>query len=481
MAYSNISQSHPQTSPPFTSPSSTAEDDPPVIVVGAGIVGLTLALALEQHVGITPILYEKAAQLQPVGAGMSLYPNGLRVLRDLGLLQSVQTAGVPYSTRQWERHDGSVIMTAQEEVLGRNENDTTELRTVGIKRWKLQIILLSAVQAKGILIYFGKTVQHVSENSSNGTVRVQLDDGTHRTASLLFAADGVKSVARQYVTGALQQTNSNPLKHAGTTTIMGLASIPRNDTISIVTSLTSQCHAVFYPVSPTEQCFQFHFPTESSSTDREDLATMPTTMEQKQCQKLAQRLTKDGWEEQYIRPLRSVSQVIRIDSCLLDQKLEKWARGNVVLLGDAAHPPVPFLGQGAQQGLEDAGTLALLLRALCCRTRGKLDLSNVSQALKMYEQIRIARANKLLDLSQFTGNQRRKRSQSAKYAIIREEILQRQVFFHETNPNMLPGATHDYRKAVEKAFKSLPNRMPILIEDDEEASTSECQHGVIAC
>jgi salicylate hydroxylase len=452
-----------------------------VVIVGAGIVGLVLALALHQQLGITPVVYEKGSQFQPIGAGMSVYPNGLRVLRDIGLLKTVQNAGFLYTTRQWERHDGSVIMTAQEEVLGRNENDTTQLRTVGIKRWKLQIILLSAVQSKGIPIYFGKAIQEVRENNSrNGTVDVQLSDGTHRTASLVLAADGTKSVVRKYVTETEMQ--NNPLKHAGTTTLMGLASIPRNDRISVVTSLTSQCHAVFFPVSSTEQCFQFHFPMKETGNYDESWATMTTAVEQEQCQELAQRLTQDGWDEQYIRPLRSVSQAIQITSCLLDQKLETWVRGNVVLLGDAAHPPVPFIGQGAQQGLEDAGTLALLLRALSCSTRGKLDVQNVSRALRLYEQIRIPRANELLDLSQLTGDQRRKRSQCARYAEVREEIIQRQVFFHETNPNMLPGATHDYKKAVEKALKALPERrMPILIEDDEDEEDSVSKNRNCTC
>ncbi|GAX27826.1 hypothetical protein FisN_13Hh067 [Fistulifera solaris] len=481
MAYStNIEPTHPPTTSSSTSRPST-EDDVPVIIVGAGIVGLVLALALHQHLGITPVLYEQCSQFQPVGAGMSVYPNGLRVLRDLGLLPTVQNAGFPYQTRQWERHDGSVIMTAQEDVLGRNENDTTPLRTVGIKRWKLQIILLSAVQSKGIPIHFGKAIQEVRETkSSSGTVTVRLSDGTHRTAALVLAADGTKSVVRKYVTE--MELHNHPLKHAGTTTLMGLASIPRNDDrISIVTSLTSQCHAVFFPVSPTEQCFQFHFPMKDTSDGDDSWSTMTKTIEHEHCQELAQRLTQDGWDEQYIRPLRSVSQAIQIHSCLLDQKLETWVRGNVVLLGDAAHPPVPFIGQGAQQGLEDAGTLALLLRALCCSTRGKLDVQNLSQALKLYEQIRIPRANELLDLSQLTGDQRRKRSQSARYAEVREEIIQRQVFFHETSPNMLPGATHDYRKAVEKVLKALPQRMPILIEDDEDEEEASSKNGNCTC
>lgn len=469
-----------QPSLPTTTPppgQEVPDNDHPVIIVGAGLVGLVLALALKQHLGITLIVYERCEQFKPIGAGLSLYPNGLRVLRDLGLLKPIQNAGCLYSTRQWERHDGSIVTTAQEEVLGRNSDDPTKLRTVGIKRWKFQTILLSAVQSRGIPVHFGKAIQEVQENRSNGTVDVLLTNGTHLTASLVFGADGVNSAVRKHVAAGLQQKNK--LEYTGTTTLMGLAPVPREDRISIVTSLTSRCHAVFFPVSSTEQCFQFHFPIES--TDYGSWATMTTTMEQEECQQLANNLEKDGWDDQYVKPLRSVSQVIKIGACLLDQKLEKWVKGRIVLLGDAAHPPVPFIGQGAQQGLEDAGTLALLLRALCCKTKGKLDFQHLNQALKLYEQVRIPRANELLDLSKFTGGQRKKRAHNAKYAEVQEEIMQRQVFFHETNPNMLPGATHDYRKAVEKILQSIPQRMPILIEDDEDTSTSDLQHGVYAC
>ena len=76
-----------------------------VVISGAGIVGLVLALGLKNHIGITPELYEQAHTFQEdLGAGMGMYPNGLRVIRDISpkLLASIRESGYPYLYRRWE-------------------------------------------------------------------------------------------------------------------------------------------------------------------------------------------------------------------------------------------------------------------------------------------------------------------------------------------------------------------------------------------
>jgi hypothetical protein len=76
-----------------------------IVIAGAGIVGLVLALALEKHLGIKPEVYEQAIEFHDdVGAGMGMYPNGLRVIRDIDpeLLETISQAGHPYMFRRWE-------------------------------------------------------------------------------------------------------------------------------------------------------------------------------------------------------------------------------------------------------------------------------------------------------------------------------------------------------------------------------------------
>lgn len=86
-------------------PSNSEKEKETVVIVGAGIVGLALSLALKEHVGIIPEIYEQASGFQEgIGAGIGLYPNGLRVIRNISteLLERIQNAGYPYLVRRWE-------------------------------------------------------------------------------------------------------------------------------------------------------------------------------------------------------------------------------------------------------------------------------------------------------------------------------------------------------------------------------------------
>jgi salicylate hydroxylase len=111
----------------------------------------------------------------------------------------------------------------------------------------------------------------------------------------------------------------------------------------------------------------------------------------------------------------------------LTPALKEWSFPNAkgqprtILVGDAAHPPVPYIGQGAQQGMEDAGTLAVLLKTFCLDDQGQFDLSNLQHAVMAYERIRIPRVTKILANGHAVGNCQAKRAQNPAYNIVREE------------------------------------------------------------
>jgi salicylate hydroxylase len=200
-----------------------------------------------------------------------------------------------------------------------------------------------------------------------------------------------------------------------------------------------------------------------------------------ECRRLAEILRRDGWDDRYVEPLMNPTKAIRIGYCLLRPKLKRWAFGQhrrIVLVGDAAHPPIPYTGQGAQQGLEDAGTIALLVERYCAASGGgegeggALDWTRWRTVAHLYERIRIPHADRVCAASLEFGRMQQRRAESAKYDVVQSEKIQREVFFHETLPCLLPGATHDYRDAVRGACDedgggaaALPH-LPALREED---------------
>jgi 2-polyprenyl-6-methoxyphenol hydroxylase-like FAD-dependent oxidoreductase len=422
-------------------------EEPPadILIAGGGIVGLLFALALKKHLPVTPVIFEQAAAFEPdVGAGMGLYANGLRVIRDIdpNLLRDIQNAGHPYLFRRWEHHDGTEVAVADESVLARRlDQDQREesdgIRTMGIRRWKLQQILHQAVAKAGIPVHFGKTVLSV-ETPENGMTEVVFTDGSRRQTQLLIGADGGRSVVRSnMLSKTLENSNRTipTLRYTGTTCIMGVAANVKNirEGISFPVSTTTRCHGAFYPTGADELCFQFHFPVQQeigAAKLKVDSCwgNLSQQMSREKCTKLAAILEKDGWnEEKYLTPLRQVTRAVRVGFIQLTPALKEWSFPNAkgqprtILVGDAAHPPVPYIGQGAQQGMEDIGTLAVLLKTFCLDDQGRFDLSNLHHAVMVYEKIRIPRVAKVLANGHQVGNCQAKRAQNPAYNIVRGE------------------------------------------------------------
>ena len=345
----------------MSSPETEFHEPAQVVIAGAGIVGLVLALALKKHVGITAELYEKAHVFHDdVGAALGFYPNGMRVLRDIDpeLLYAIKEKGFPFVYRRWERHDGTEIAEAKESVLSEGDE---ELDSVGIRRWRLQKVLYEHVLAAGIPVHFCKATSDVVERK-DGLVEVSFEDGTTRLTRILFGVDGGKSTVRQKVADPSVQ-----LRYTGITCLMGMSNIPSQRLgINFPCSTSTNCHSVYFPTGKEEQCFQIHWPLEEEEADQGNWGNLDNALGQEECRKLAARLRADGWHERYCEPLDHVTHAVKVGFCLLEPRLSQWVygtRGQVVLVGDAAHPPVPYLGQGAQMGVEVR--IGRLLHTLC--------------------------------------------------------------------------------------------------------------------
>ena len=305
----------------------------------------------------------------------------------------------------------------------------------------------------GIPVHFGKRTSSVITNREDGLIEVVFTDGSSRLTQILFAADGSKSKVRESVAG-----DSHKLTYTGVTCIMGTAEMARPQRgICFPSSLTTKCHACYFPTGENEQCFQVHFPIPAEKADPGNWGTLDKRLGEDECHKLAERLRADGWDEKYLGPLENSKLAIKIGFCLLQPALDRLSfgqEGRVVLVGDAAHPPVPYLGQGAQQGLEDAGVISILLKSLCLDEKGNFDLRNFETAMKIYERMRIPRTAAIQQHSTRWGETQQKRADNPRYNLVKEELIRRDCFFHETMPMMFPGARYDYKDDVARMLSS---------------------------
>jgi len=427
-------------------------------IVGGGIVGLVLALTLHK-IGVTVSVYEREPAFHDdVGAGQGMYSNGLRVIRDISpeLLERIRKAGFPYVYRRWERHDGTVVAVANENVLSNNDD---EIQSIGIRRWRLLKLLYESVIEAGIPVHFHKKLKHVEQRDD--LVHVEFEDGSLLKTEILFAADGSKSTVRSIVNPA------SSLEYTGVTCVMGMAeSKPEDRGILFPSSIPpiSCRHGCFFPTSEGEQCFQMHYSVKESDSDKGNWGTLSQKVGVAECLKLSEQMKEEGWADKYISPLRQVTHAVRIGFCSLQPPLQKWVYGRIVLLGDAAHPPVPYTGQGSQQGLEDAGTIAMLIEELCLDTNGEFSLENFYETMKLYERIRIPRTIEINAIAKSWGELQWKRANGELYQHSKEEKIKRDVFFHETLPVLIPGSTYNYREAVTAFLKKEPIHLPAVQE-----------------
>jgi salicylate hydroxylase len=403
------------------------------------------------------------------------------VVRNLSLFHFFNNFFVTNQSVFQKRHDGTEVAVADETVLARPNNESSleeaseeekdpevskdemDLQPIGIRRWKLQKVLYEAAVEAGIAIHFGKRLDSIKELTDD-TIHLQFVDGTTQVTRLLVAADGAKSQIRSIATGG-----KCTLHPTGTVCLMGTSSITRQDRgLLLPSSPTTKCHGAFYPTGPTEQCFQFHFPVAPESVQQSVLngwGGLTHVLSQEECQELSNQLLEDGWdEEKFLKPLQNVEKALKIGLTTLDPPLESYSFGRIVLVGDAAHPPVPFLGQGAQQGIEDAGTLALLLRHFCV-LEGTNDgpspfsFERIDEALAMYNKLRVPRATEMVERGKLAGQQQQKRAENSKYNRVREELIKREVFYNENASYLFPGVKHDYKEAVKESLGAYAHAM----------------------
>lgn len=314
-----------------------------ILIAGAGIAGLAAALALARK-GHDVRIIEQAAALEEVGAGLQLGPNAMRVLGALGVGETMAAAG--QAPAAITLRDGRSARDILKVPLGDAARRRWGGAYVTLHRADLIAILAEALErAQPGALSLGATLAQI-DNRADG-VTITTAAGEALSADLLIGADGVRSTVRAHLFGP-----ETP-RFTGHVAWRALVRIDLADPAApppgVGAWLGPRRHAVTYRIRP--DMVNLVAVTEQADW-REEGWNLPGD---------ADRLRADfaGWSA--LAPLLArVEQPLRW--ALFDRKpMRAWHRDRAVLIGDACHPMLPFLAQGAAMGIEDGFALAELL------------------------------------------------------------------------------------------------------------------------
>ncbi len=335
-----------------------------ILVIGAGIGGLAAAIAL-RRCGAFVRVVEQAQEISEVGAGLQISPNGFAVLNAMGLADALRDVSVQGKEIKLKDYSDRAVTTLDLSLSGHSEYHF-------LHRADLQGLLLKAAKGCGVEIATGFKISEVIPGSSP-TVK-DIEGGTH-SADLIVGADGLHSVARAALNGTLAPFFTQ--QAAWRAVVPDVSAAPRVDLY-----MGPRRHIVTYPlrggkwrnIVAIEERPQWVAESWSQEDDADSLRKV---------------FSDFGAEVQLL-----LSKVERVSSWGLFRHpvAPVWHRENVTLLGDAAHPTLPFLAQGANMALEDAWVLADALAGA----------DNPGAGLALYQKKRETRVKRVIDAA--SGN-----------------------------------------------------------------------------
>ncbi len=340
-----------------------------VIVVGAGLGGLASALALARA-GIHATVVEQAAAFGEAGAGIQLSPNATRALFALGLEDAVRAVAAEPEAAEVRDH-------RSRRILLRNPLGTAAAARWGASYWQvhradLHALLLAAVEKEGRTRF--RLAARVQAIDGGG---VTLGDGTRLVGDAVIGCDGVRSVVRQALWGEGEARFTGQVAWRGVVPADRLQPGLIQPVAAVWTGQGR--HFVHYPVRggalvnfiAVTQEKDWRVESWSEPGDRSLLAVQFADWPPSVRALIAETETPLRW-------------------ALFDRPpLARWSKGNATLLGDAAHPMLPFLAQGAAMAMEDAVVLARCLEDKAGEGEG------IDRALARYEHARRARTAKV--------------------------------------------------------------------------------------
>jgi 2-polyprenyl-6-methoxyphenol hydroxylase-like FAD-dependent oxidoreductase len=336
-----------------------------IAIVGGGIGGIAAAVALHR-IGVDVSVYERVDQLREVGAGMMLWPNATRVLSELGMLEQMLARS--------GRNTQFLVRTSTGKVLMNIALGKFEVPAVCMRRADLLSILLDALPRECLRL--GYEFERLKQYE--GKVRLYFKGGRIEEHDAAVGADGIRSRVRSELFGI-----SDPI-YRGYTVWRGLA---RYDGPAIAPGVNSESWGTgkrFGILNTGHRRFTWYATANVPSNHLDS-----TSGRKQELQQLF-----SGWHEPIADFLEATNESEILKNGARDcAPLRQWGKETVTLLGDAAHPCTPNLGQGGCMALEDA-----LVLAKCVERELSLKL-----ALRRYESLRFRRTKHIQQRSLLIG------------------------------------------------------------------------------
>ena len=340
-------------------------------VVGGGIGGLSATLSL-LHAGFDVHVYEQAAALGEVGAGIQISPNASRLLHRLGLAAELARTGVKplaWHQRRWD--DGRTLLRSP---LAEPLEATFGFPHYQLHRADLLAALATAIPAERV--HLGHRLTELTDRGDQ--VEARFANGAQVAVDVLVGADGIHSVVRRLLFGEAEPR------------FTGLRGLPRPRPGRAATrpATGGDRAGVDGPWPALRALLRERAPPRQLRRDRRAGRLDPGVVDARG--DLAAALAAfEGWHPQVRTILGSVDETFIWG--LFDRRpLERWSVGRVTLLGDACHAMLPFMAQGAAQAIEDGATLT------ACLAGAEKD---IPAALRRYERLRLPRASRLQAMS----------------------------------------------------------------------------------
>lgn len=341
---------------------------PSIAIVGGGIGGLTAAASLAR-LGFNAEIYEQAEEFTPIGAGIQLTANAMKALGGLGLAEPLRREGfVPaaFHSREWDTANVTNVL-----IMGKPLERRYGAPDLMIHRARLHSALAALVPRQRL--HFGKKLVALEQRESSATLAFA--DGSRVEAALVIGADGIHSVVREALFGA------EKLRFTGNVAYRTVYPAARISGISIDERAKwwgLDRHVVHYFTTPNKDEIYF-----IAVAPEPDFQVESWSMRGDQNMLLA---AFAGFHPT-VRAILSAAPRVRKWALVERDPMPSWSKNGIVLLGDACHPMMPYMAQGAASAIEDAVVLG--------RCLDHVGHDDIAKALAVYTASRKERTDRM--------------------------------------------------------------------------------------